>query len=670
MAQPYTLKLGSVDLSNYIRLNADDGFDPYDQDGFDEPAFSGAPFAEGHPLTNVDAGNREMSWPLYLNTASKDTLHALITQINNEIANPTASPLRVEWKDIGASNSTYYDVTYARFDPNFNYRRGSKNWLAGTLHIFCAPPFGHTATERILASVFTATQPNMVASLIGVGSSVQGDVPAQARVTVTMSGSQAPGPAGRGLVTAALPASGYIPFISAASFVNLHPSAGVFGASGAPGSQAIYRHPYGDSGRIAQVGLGVTPYAGRNRVFAAVLPGAYHIPLTLAAIDQAGQSLGPTAIAYRADGWQMVDLGVVSVPTVTATTRIDIYIDRPYKTANDQIFYSPLPSGAAASTIGAIAGIFVLPENTIHSVIDRCAKPLVRSYFGASGGATGIVENTFVGDLGETYYNQSGNQNFYNASGGMFLQLQTELLANVGEADSFRARAIMHPLGIGAAYIGARRVDGNSSILAFLNPTASVSLLNIRARTASNAVNIGSLVIASQAGMSTLTGASQALVVELERRDKVIVLNARLTNATGIGIIPSAGMAATVVPVACVAATSTLSNSISGAPFIGYNVGGAANTLFTYFQFDALTSNSQASEAYRLTGVTGDTPMRSPIAGSGPNISLQGAVRGPAIQVTPSTVGIAIFDWMLDGGPMNDINSIEVRVRERYRYAR
>lgn len=910
MAQPYTLKLGSVDLSNYIRLNADDGFDPYDQDGFDEPAFSGAPFAEGHPLTNVDSGNREMSWPMYLNAAprtwaptdiaglvewfsaqtitgndgdaiggaaswtgargtttsqptagsrpilkknivngkqvvrfdglndalvtnlpslgtqftavivstigtnrilssgsssyrlgplgatsmdaysgigcswtvvaggsfqintwrlngasstgrrngtnsssgnqnpgantwdangfigatdagggqawggdiaeillfsgnlsdadianlegyfaqssqyslgfgtvpspigsAKDVLHALINSINREIQAPTSSPLRVEWKDQGATNSTFYDVTYARFDPNFNYRRGANSWLAGTLRIFCAPPYGHTGTERVIATA-AGTQPNLTAPLIGVASPLVGDVSAQTRITVTMSGSQAPGPRGRGVIVAPVSASGYQAFIPAASLTELYPSAGIFGASGAPASQAIYRQSLAGALHnppLAVAGLGATMYAGRRRVIAAVMPAICGPGMTVWAADPAGRAIGPTGAVYSNDGWQMVDLGVISVGTVNPTTAVTLYSGAIYKTGADLGQYMrPMPSGAAASSAFAIAGIYVMPEDTMVSVIDQ-SRPVARSFFGASGAATALYPSSFVGDLGETWKSMTTpvQNGIFNASGSFLTSASSNVnhingvITGAGVLRNFRARAVIQPVSTGAQWNhGLTTVDlGGGPVpiaLSWSITGSSFSCANL-VSSVETLNNIASLVVASTTGCPYIN-ATRAWIVDLVRNGNAVYANIR-SSGTGFGFIPSAGMTPTIVPVACVGVASVGGLSLApGLPWFACTVGSIVPLMS--LEFDETFSVPLASEVYAITSVSGDTSRRMPISGSGPNVDISGVVRGPALTIVPSTVAIVAADWMIDGGPMNDINAIEVRVRERYRVAR
>jgi hypothetical protein len=476
------------------------------------------------------------------------------------------------------------------------------------------------------------------------------------------------------VIVSAPQSAGYVPFISAASFVNVHPSAGVFGASGAPGSQALYRQPFGDSGRLAQVGLSGAMYAGRKRVFAAVQPAAYHVGMSVNAVDQAGNA-GATAVAYRPEGWQLVDLGTFNVATTTPTTTLNIYTGQPYRTSNDRQFMRPLATGAGASSLGAVAGVYVLPEENTQAVVDRNAQPVVRSFFGASGAATGALTAGFVGELGEMWTRIAGaNDLIVNASGAygqMAVGNSALFVANKPEMDNFRARAIIHP---GTADLvpfnfGARRPDGLGYVLTNVTPLATSQVL---VTVTANSNTIASMVLASQAGMPAYPGVAQGLVVDMERRARGVVSNARLSGASGIGYIPSAGMTATVVPVACVAATSALSNSQAGLPLFGWSGAGGItpSSWVSFLRFDRLRSVAQPSEAYRLTNVAADTPLRSPITGSGPNVSLEGARIGADLKLNASSVAVTVVDWQLDGGPMNDPMGVEVRCRERWTYAR
>ena len=591
-------------------------------------------------------------------TTAKDALHTLIAQINNEIANPTTSPLRVEWKDSGASNSTFYDVTHARIEPKFRYRLSEHSYADAVLHVWCAPPYGHTATERVLATA-AGTAPGLTASLIGVASPLVGDVAPQTRVTVNTSG-QAVGLAGRGLIVAAPSASGYVPFISAASFVNVHPSAGVFGASGAPGSQALYRQPAFDSAPLGQVPLGATMYAGRNRVYAAVNPAMFHVGFMVNARDQNNTPLGATAVAYRPEGWQLLDLGVVDVATTTPTAVVTLFTGAKTQTGGDAQFQRPMPTGTPSGAQGAVAGVYVLPEKSQQAIIDQNAVRVAGGFFGASGVAT---SGTFVDSVGA----QWPGGLLYGASGAYAIGNGANVgsaMANTAALGDARVRAMFHTWGTTSTdqqLVGILK-DAFNYVAAF--NTGGVSTSALIAQAVANGVITGAtLGIGSIAGAPLLSGSTQALVVDLVRIGATGYVNARWSRATVIGWIPTPGSAATAVPVACIGFNAPRTE---GVPMIYAQ----ASAAISYAQFDSLRTIAQPSEAYRLTGVTSDTTLRSPPAGVGPNVPLAAAKIGADLKLTPSSVGVTAVDWQLDGGPMNDPMGVEVRCRERFTYAR
>jgi hypothetical protein len=593
-------------------------------------------------------------------TTAKDNLHAIVAQINNAIANPASSPLRVEWKDSGASNSTFYDVTFARLEPAFNYRLSEHSYADLHLHVWCAPPYGHTATERIIATA-AGTAPGLTASLIGVASPLTGDVAPQTRVTLTTSGEPV-GPAGRGVIVSAPSASGYVPFISAASFVNVHPSAGVFGASGAPGSQALYRQPAYDSAPLAQVALGATMYAGRKRVYAAVLPAMFHVGLAVSARNQNNQTLGPTAVARRPEGWQLVDMGTIDVATTTPTSVVTLLTGANTQSYNDAQFQRPLPTGAPSGALGALAGVYVLPEAAQMGSVDRNAAPVARGFFGASGGAT---SGTFTDELGVNYVSFGGSL-IAGASGAYALDT-SGAIANAHPLGNMRARAIAHqwnPATSTAQDFGLRKDALNFFDVLAIGGSPTFTVLG-RSFVNGAAVGYATMVIASIAAAPIVSGGSQGLVLDVVRRDSNLYINARWTRAVSIGWVPSAGMTATSVPVACVGFSDGAGGRTEGQPFFSTQ----GSCAFSYMQFDALNGTAQPSEAYRYTSVSADTSLRSPISGSGPNVALEGAQFGGMPAITPSTVGITAVDYQLDGGPMNDPMGVEVRVRERWTFA-
>jgi hypothetical protein len=364
MAPPFSLKLGSLDLAQYLRIGNDEGFDPYDQGGFEEPAFIDNPFGEGQGLANVDSRNREMSWPLYLKATSKDNLHTLVRQINQEI-HYAARPLRVEWKDQDATNSTFYDVEFARFDPNFRMRPSAQKWLAGVLRVWTRP-YGHTATWRTVATS---------AATMGVSShavpSIAGDMDAHLRVTVGASRAAA-AVSSYGYIFTAI---GVVPpswkgFVAPAS-------QGSFPATGASGTLAstIIRttFPPASSSISHEFYVAASPHYGRMRVFDVLRCSTASRIFDAYTYTSSGDYTLTRYAAPVPSQWFLVDLGVVTVPTqfTGATYRIQVI---------------SLTGSAAASGAMEVAGTFLFPEDSTVAVMD------------------GVFQNQFVVDnLSATY---------------------------------------------------------------------------------------------------------------------------------------------------------------------------------------------------------------------------------------------------------------------------
>jgi len=577
---PFLLRFGSLDLAPYLRIGNDDGFDPYDSSGLEEPAFIDNPFGEGQGLANVDSRNREMSWPLYLhNTAAaavtnlvpnpsaeidetgwsftaaggwtstafqrrtewsasgsaslrlfgtkdadtltetlemvtpagtsgmpvsalttytaqcelnvtnapvlgmrlafsfydaagaflssaasalqwpnqvvedrmvasftppastaflrlhiqaisnsaldfvqfyadsimveegssagtygdgsfpgwswsgvahnsssaiaagKDGLHAIVRDINNEIRY-AARPLRVEWRDQDASDSTFYDVEFARFDPNFKMRPSAQKWLAGTLRVWCKP-YGHTATYRVVGTSGAAT------SQVGTYPvpSMAGDVDALLMVTAGASRGAANTPP-LYTVVSVLPTPDWVPWWPAASLVA---GGSLAGASGFIGSQArVHSIPPTGSTPIDLLYLTIGPsaYPEPLRVIAILDDGS--TGATRTATTTIGANRATTSGQYTFDGQsnvRFVDFGRIEPPLGLAS-------------AQYRIAYTLASVSGGATTTQRINGLMVLPDTRTQIVRDSV-------YLGtASGVATyqftpsGVVRNAVGLTLG------------------------------------------------------------------------------------------------------------------------------------------------------------------------------------------------------------------------------------------------------------------------------
>lgn len=569
MAPPFTLRFGSLDLAPYIRVGNDEGFDPYDSGGFEEPAFIDNPFGEGQGLANVDSRNREMSWPLYLSstggpvtnlvtnpsfevdtagwelvasaglasgptmtvstawasagsrscrvqftnandtvsrrvdlqtprTASnipvtagvsysaraavnvldaaslgtglalfwidsasavisgsygavstatgvqgvtvtgvapagatgvavlfitetnaandvvdfyadavmiaegttipdyddgdtpgwdwsgtphastssrpggKDGLHAIVRDINQEIRY-AARPLRVEWRDQDATASTFFDVEYARFDPNFKMRPSAQKWLAGKLTVWCKP-YGHTATERIAATGVATLAPHVTLSV----PSIAGDVSplTDARVKFTYRGSASPVGDMSGRVYTVLSSipSGWTTFLPATS---LRATYALNGASGAAGSQVLIASVTQQNQAVL---LGqIYPNASaalreRMRIVALAKTSQGTGCLRLVNSDMSSNESSPggatVIVGLLSQGYTLFDLGVGYFDERIATSGYLVYAD----------------SVTATRANIHLNGIYLLPDETT-----RLGVPTTPMYTGTWFGGSAIA---------------------------------------------------------------------------------------------------------------------------------------------------------------------------------------------------------------------------------------------------------------------------------------
>lgn len=315
MTALFIAQIGTFDFADYVRVGPSDGLDPYGK-GWAEPQFADAAFGAGQPLTNVAVGNREMVWPLYLNRnfllpgddlTPEETLlmeqhiHELVVDMNRALAQPN---LQLQWCDAHAPAITYYDVAFARFDPEYNYRQDQFGWKAGTLRVWCNPPYGHTGTHRIVGTAQAAGRVRQVS--IGT---LFGDTDAAARVKITTPAVGTEGARGRIVGMAALPNATY-PAVWPAASISAMANATV-ATSGAVDMQDGRYVRFRGAGHRSKVAVTLTPatqfHGQRHRVFA-FARADYESGMYLAA-DLEGAGFGATAVASNPRGLDLVDLG-------------------------------------------------------------------------------------------------------------------------------------------------------------------------------------------------------------------------------------------------------------------------------------------------------------------------------------------------------------------------
>lgn len=347
-----------LDLTTYINLVEGEGFDPADGD-FLEPVFTDSSIGAGQSLVNIDVQNKEMQFPLHLKAATKDSLHALVRTLRLKLSEPG---VLVEWRDADATDVTYYDLEFGRFDPGYLYHRGRHNRVSGTLRCWTRP-YGHTATERIVGTAAGSgfMQTISVADLAG-------DVSAVTTLEITGTGSLGEE---RDVWGMSVVPSGAQSEWRAASLVAIA-AATLVGEDTAVGSQYQGIYVGTSSAELARINLAQASLVGNQRVLAlARTPNRGGCYLRHSVNDRSSPTALLTAtyplytlVATPWRGWQLIDLGAVHLasPAIRAAT-MTISV------------FGGLASYTASSLVASpgihLAALYVLPEDRTSLIIDR-----------------------------------------------------------------------------------------------------------------------------------------------------------------------------------------------------------------------------------------------------------------------------------------------------------
>lgn len=677
MSDNFTLKIGSVDLSPYIRIgDGNQGFDPYDGDGFVDPQFGVSPFADGQPLISSDVQNRQMSWPLNLSSYSKDDVHRVVRSITNEIA--TNPQLRVEWRDAGATDSTFYDVAFARFDPEFNYRRSEQNWAMGTLRIWCAPPFGHTGTTRVVATA-AASGAGVYAALPTV---INGDAPALLEALVRV-GTPVHNH-GRIIGVAALPHPSYQVDTPAASMV-MRTSVGtnMGGASGAQGSQVI-AFPF--SAGASQAKSFSMPlfipsvYAGKRHRVMGIVDPFDRTGGVLKAYAPDGTPLSATVLAtswgdFQAQ-WALVDFGVWSAPSqlpASAALQFDwmgLGFGSPSGWRRAMGYYSPSWSLGPWPRINRM---WMLPEDAFCLTRDVVRQPLAQDSF--LSGATGSVHGR---------YDMMGNQwltatKYLTASGSGAIVSGGGIQAFVGSQFGWhlnnlpmRDGTIEAVVGLGPVPVAPGPLRERIGVAKFCASDTSQGAISLQAyvQSASQAVGpMTSFAIRAPDG-STVASISIPTIGFPGIDDAVFIrLHVNGPVATAV-LVKHAAASSTAFGSAFVISASNASIDSTGEPGI-FGISSAGSMMVYDFQAISIPSAAMGPrDVYHFDGPNADQVYRS-TASDAYKGDITGNKVGAIPRLIPSqTAGVFAFAILADGGAANELIDVTVKVRERFTFAR
>jgi hypothetical protein len=661
MTPTFTLKLGTLDLSSYCRMNPDDKFDPVGAP-FLIPAFAETPFADSQPLLSTTVGPREQMFPLFLSDPShlKDQLHTLIRSIN--IA-AQQRPLSIEWKDDGASKPTFWEVSFVRFEPEFNFRRSIHGYAAGVLHVWVAG-YGNTGTLRIAA---TAAGTGVFLS-VPIGS-IAGDAPALMDTTI-VAGVNLP-TLGRIVAVAPINNPSYLPLVPAASLLSPQSGATLVGASGAQGSQYLAL-PVSPTGGASGVACKVpmqnpTIAGGDNRILAVVKSGITG-GIGITAQDPYGNVIGPTAVASMSAGWGLVDLGVCRLPTVGYPTLPELSI----------IAGAVWASGASGPAISASpAGLAVnevicLPDKNLTLVLENAAPALPLSQDGFPGMSKVLGSNDQRGNPWQAPLNNGGASGGQLEENGGYAYPPQHGSVAAGLYDGDRVGGVLTDsmkMSVNVNW-GEPYAEGKPLEVRIFKDVRASQCVTARLSYASSFMSIetatGSLLgnlIASVAVPTFSIGFQYRLALELSGWKAI----ANLSRVDGGNVFAPGAMTQASVGVASNAAVAG-----AGAPAVAVALGSGVYDmvqLSSWLVNGLGAANLQAYDAYRFDGPDADV-YRTASSGVFSGAKLMNVQRGAFPKAAPSTSSVAIVCAPFDQGAANDLISAAVSVRERFFYAR
>lgn len=633
------IKVDGFDLYPFLRVAPDDGFDPADPD-FISPQF-GDVAGEGAPLISINEDNREFVVPVHFApykdvtfANTKDGLHLLVQAWNARLAGAQ----QLEWRDEGATNSTFLDVVAARFEPAYQFRRAQSKWMSGVVRIWTRP-FGTSGTYIIRATA-AATGVSVVAAI----PSVAGDQ--NAIVQPNIRTGSAPVPQGRVVGFAVAPSGRWIDVPAASILATGYYSSTITAAANGPGSQCIaigHAQSVGGQGRLCLSPASM--YIGRTRVLGCV-QGLFG---QIQAVNQNGDLIGQPSLASYGAGWGLVDIGVLTVDPVPGTATVVLDFNSPANTVSGYAFEESdiynFPGHVRLSRL------LLLPEDSTALVIDTNRKLL--SQFGVaqlSQGATNFLNddlgnvlavpngNTILQCIGAAGFAPTGAAAGVFKKGGLqvncpditdfFGEVGFGLSANASQAvfigRAFQSNAgAVSPGGIVAQVHRAAAAAGNDVI----SIVAGSTLL------ASKAASIGAAALVFRIGMGTMVA---------EVRDR----GTTFQTLTAVG-----------------AASSGFVDP--GVLLIGVNGTGTSSTITQWRVQEIASAPVNPRDSYEFTpsGVIRRNTA-SVITGK------LSALGQQIITATPGYNQVVAFEQPLTSQEGNHILDVEVRVRERFTYAR
>jgi hypothetical protein len=605
-------------------------------------------YFDGDGLDAYFVGERHRS--MSIQYAGKKGLHLMVQKLNRLLADGA----RLRWQDSGTDTPTDLDLLFGRFEPDFDYRKAKALWLSGVVRLV-TDPLGSTGTSRVVGTAGgTGVALPVTLPLIA------GDAPALLDVTVRAGSHAVPGAEGRILGAAVVPA-GYAYEWPAASIVRLG------GAALSGGGADTYVLATAAERTVEGIGrIDLWPaslYPGRHRILAiANTRSRYH---ALQARGPDGELLGPAAVpsvVRDQGGYGTVDLGVLSVPSSTPRATLPITLELAWREATDQ--------GLPGNTYGDLQlhKLLVLPEDSLALAVDVERRGLALGAWQSD--ATPAIPAVDLAGNPLDAVGGLASHGLHRVAGGLTLPSQS--------------------IAFGGLRGGALKIG---------HPTAADLTLEVETSmplTASRAFFIGRMHNASNgdgiyAQFSYGTGASGYYALSilangpgvpgkstpslLASKAVPAIVGADVLGLTGIMAMRLQGGRVDVelqnelgAPMATLSASQAVRAGQAVVGAIGTHAG--EHLIRSYRIAEVPSRPLGPRDSVQFDDVNESTLRRS--SASGVNGDLAGKRVGGRLTVQP-TSGMRVVGLQLPvvaGAPQDGLLDVEVRVRERFTYAR
>lgn len=334
-----------LELTQYLDVEAGRGMEPGDPH-FTNKVFAHSLLKPGGTFALEDLQLKELVFPLKLVTKTKPELAALVQRINKILTTPGT---QVEWQDEGATGVTYFDLASGQFDDEYDYRIGVNNWLKGKLRLF-TQPLGFNEAARVGASQKIAGKATIVAAgsnpivSFPVATAVAGDAAALLNGAVA-------GPSlalsSNYFAMSVLPAGSYStvwPQASRSAFGNVTSIATTNALGG-----AFVRMASTVEASYLRWRLGGAQYVGEQRILGVARAAAPASLYLMQGEEVPGEEFVNSTATVATTEWGLVDLGVVSVSSITLLAETTLTIHRGSQTTANAL---------------DLAGFVMLPESS------------------------------------------------------------------------------------------------------------------------------------------------------------------------------------------------------------------------------------------------------------------------------------------------------------------